>query len=175
MKFERKDILEIDFITNRDYDLFFDTINAEISSITNIKKSFLKKLIICSIELIQNNIIYNNKAVSRLELYSIADFFILDYIQTTNKLKFQNLANKIDNINKMDFDNIDLKIKENIEKPKFKSGSGNGLLTCRLKTKNQLYLELLDAKNENKYKFILRLKLDYYEKSNPSTSKNTFS
>ncbi|NLB86679.1 MAG: hypothetical protein GX793_06430, partial [Bacteroidales bacterium] len=84
-------------------------------------------------------------------------------------------CNKIDNINKMDFDNIDLKIKENIEKPKFKSGSGNGLLTCRLKTKNQLYLELLDAKNENKYKFILRLKLDYYEKSNPGTSKNTFS
>ncbi|HPL03725.1 MAG TPA: DUF6272 family protein [Bacteroidales bacterium] len=173
MKDSKYEILKIDFTSNSDYDLFFDIITNKINSIEDIEKSYRKKIIICAVELIQNNIIHNCKANSRVEISKTNDFIILDYIQSTDKQKYENLIKKIDLVNKMNFENISLKIKENIENSKSNLGSGNGLLTCRLKTKNFVNIKLIETNSENEYKFIIRLKFDCYESTNPSSGKNT--
>lgn len=170
MKILNHEILTIDFSSNSDYDSFFDIITNKINSIEDVEKPYLKKIIICAIELIQNNIIHNCKEVSRLEIYKKDNFIILDYVQSTDKQKFENLVKHIKFVNELNFENISLKIKGNIENTKSNLGSGNGLLTCRLKTKNFVNIKLLEAKSEDEYKFIIRLKIDYYENTNSSSS-----
>ena len=91
MKILNHEILTIDFSSNSDYDSFFDIITNKINSIEDIEKPYLKKIIICAIELIQNNIIHNCKEVSRLEIYKKDNFIILDYVQSTDKQKFESI------------------------------------------------------------------------------------
>ena len=94
-----------------------------------------KKIISCSIELIQNNLIHNNhRAIFKIKFDS--DYYYLEITESIKNEVFKNLISDISSINQMGLDEIKRRYIKNITK---KNGNtGNGFLYCRLKSSNTI-------------------------------------
>jgi hypothetical protein len=147
----------------RDFNLIIESV------IKNHKLDSGKKIVICSTELIQNNIIHNNSSPSIIEISTNYNSTIIEYSQTVIAEQFLKINSLIDTINNIDIITIKDKIKNNIMNDSKNSSCGNGLMICRLKSRNIINVQLIDnvsSENETYYYFKIQLKINNNDKDN---------
>lgn len=147
----------------RDFNLIIESV------IKNHKLDSGKKIVICSTELIQNNIIHNNSSPSIIEISSNYNSTIIEYSQTVIAEQFLKISSLIDTINNNDLITIKDKIKNNIMNDSNNSSCGNGLMICRLKSGNIINVQIINkvySENETYYYFKIQLKINNNDKDN---------
>ena len=139
------------------------------SGLKDLNKKQLKKILICSTELIQNNIIHNFSSPSIFEISKNNNSIIIEYSQIIDEVQFLKLDALINTINNIDLISIKDKIKNNITNNLKNVSCGNGLMTCRLKSENTINVQLINkvySENETYYNFKIQLKLNDNDKDN---------
>ena len=123
-------ILELCVSDKENNDNFADIID---KSLSQASKAIRKRIVSCAIELIQNNLIYNNKGEIIIEVFESEESYFLN---TSRKIDYEVakiLKNKISAINSTEREQLKKMFLENLDKNT--SGStGNGLILCRLKS-----------------------------------------
>lgn len=142
-------LLDINLITSSDYENFTSQVESSLSNITGKLK---KRIMICVIELIQNNIIHNMASAMSIRIFSINKKIKIESTQALSEEKLTKLKKHIDYINNMDLSTLDnirrsnLTNTENIQS----DSAGNGLITCRLKSTEIIDLKTNITKQKNK-------------------------
>jgi hypothetical protein len=166
MQSDEQILFKREFIRPDDYRDF----NLEIESLIKIHKlTSGKKIVICSTELIQNNIIHNNSSPSIIEISTNYNSTIIEYSQTVNEEQFLKINSLINTINNKDLITIKDLIKTNIMNDSKNSSCGNGLMICRLKSENIINVQLINkvsSGNETYYYFKIQLKINNNDKDN---------
>lgn len=129
-----KSILELCVSDKENNDDFADIID---KSLNQASKAIRKRIVSCAIELIQNNLIYNNKGEIIIEVFESEESYFLN---TARKIDYEGakiLKNKISAINSTEREQLKKIFLENLDKNT--SGStGNGLILCRLKSDDEI-------------------------------------
>ncbi len=135
-------IFELETLSENIANDFANLLITNLSSIYPI--SLKKKIIACSIELIQNNLIHNNQNASLKILENSYNYYI-NIIELIDKEHFEKLKQSINRINNSQTNILREKYLLNLSTNK--KNTGNGLLFCSLKSKNNIIIE-----NQNFYK-----------------------
>lgn len=113
-----------------------------------------KKIINCSIELIQNNIKHNTH-FSELSICEDKDFYTINITEQIEIKNYLKIKSKIDKINQFTLDGLQDIFKNNLTKNA--KNTGNGLIFCRLKSANPISIKNLKSdKNLNDIKISLK-------------------
>ena len=142
-------------LSPKDLDSFIEKASVKLSHI-NIK--LRKRLISCSIELIQNNFIHNQSELTLL-IIDKGNYYTIEITQMIDTLQYKNLKEHLDTINKMSQDELKEKHKNNLISNTLNS-TGNGLIFCRLKSENMINLSFVNDMNK------IALKFNKYENHN---------
>ena len=78
-------------------------------------KTMRKKIVVCSIELIQNNLKHNPEYTAKLSITENINEYVISIKETINKSKLENLKNKINEINKTEIDQLNQIYNQNLE------------------------------------------------------------
>ncbi len=104
--------------------------------------SLRKKILSCSIELIQNNLKHNTKpAIFRFVEHN--DYYKADITEALFEESFQKLCASIELINSQSINELKIKYQENLTKDS--TNTGNGLILCRLKSSDTINYRVLDS------------------------------
>ena len=143
-------IIELEVSINENSDAYLDILESKLS---NLKLSIKKRIIGCTIELIQNAFIHNNSDASLIITENEKEYR-LSISQFLKDEEFTNLDSKIKLINAYSETELKEKYLSNIKKTTDNNTThtGNGLIFCRLKSRNQIKFI---AENTNKYKTVL--------------------
>ena len=126
-----KTILSLHFSAESDCDNIVETLENQLQE---IDKPLRKKIISCTIELLQNNTIHNKG--NGIDI-SVTETDGCIRLNTTRKLDEKSaifLSNKIQEINNISTDNLKELFKRNLSAENLSQGTGNGLILCRLKS-----------------------------------------
>lgn len=103
-------------------------------TLTKLKnKTIAKRIVLCSIELIQNNIIHNNKS-SEILISETENTIILKLSQSIFVNDAQKILKIINSINQLSTDELKTIYKKNLAGDT--KTTGNGLISCRIKSEN---------------------------------------
>lgn len=105
-----------------------------------------KRIISCAIELIQNNLIHNSGEKIEVGLSENKDFYIL---QTERQVDYDTaceLEAKIAEINATDIELLKQRYKQNLANTSESTGTGNGLLQCKIKSRSNITIQLVENK-----------------------------
>lgn len=166
MQQENKIVLNYEFNLPDDYHNFNLIIESALKE-HNIVSA--KKILICSTELIQNNIIHNNLSPSKIEISTNYDTTIIEYSQIAVAENYFKIKSLIDTINNISILSIKEKIRNNIIKENRESSCGNGLMICRYKSGNNINVQLINkiiSGDETIYYFKIQLKINNNDKDN---------
>lgn len=166
MQQENKIVLNYEFNLPDDYHNFNLIIESALKE-HNIVSA--KKILICSTELIQNNIIHNNLSPSKIEISTNYDTTIIEYSQIAVAENYFKINSLIDTINNISILSIKEKIRNNIIKENRESSCGNGLMICRYKSGNNINVQLINkiiSGDETIYYFKIQLKINNNDKDN---------
>jgi hypothetical protein len=151
---KEKILVELDFGGKDDYIDFHIKIEEKIK---NLPLPLRKRIIACSTELIQNNFIHNNNMPMNFQIAATSKNILIRCLYHQANKKLIQLTDIIENINSFSF----LKLKElylnNLTSNTNGDTTGNGLIICKLKSKNNINIFI--DKHENN--FLLELKFDY--------------
>ncbi|PLX06605.1 MAG: hypothetical protein C0596_14890 [Marinilabiliales bacterium] len=104
-----------------------------------------KKIVVCSIELIQNNLKHNPEYTAKLSITENINEYVISIKETINKSKLENLKNKINEINKTEIDQLNQIYNQNLENNQI--NTGNGLVLCKLKSTKNIYIYYSETSN----------------------------
>lgn len=124
--------LDFDYFKNKDN---FNTILE--NKLENFKKNLKKKILICATELIQNNFIHNDFKNISLEIKKRETSYILIVEQIVENEKSLKILQKIVEINKKNIDELKEIYKNNLQNSCL-DNVGNGLIICKIKSKNNI-------------------------------------
>lgn len=109
------------------------------SQLAEIEKPLRKRIVSCTIELIQNNIIHNNGTEIVVKAYESNDQITLNTYRKLNDSNALILRNKILDINNKSIIQLKELFKQNLNNESATQGTGNGLILCRLKSDSDIY------------------------------------
>ncbi len=118
-----------------------------IENLSNISpKTLRKRIISCCIELIQNNLKHNHD-IANLSISESQTSFIVVISEKNNYDAIELLQTKIEHINKTSICNLRENFTKNLEKET--KNTGNGLISCRLKSSNIIKFEYKKVDEDN--------------------------
>lgn len=153
---------------NTNIDLFFpenkdNYINLIEKGLVYCPELIRKKILICSTEIIQNNIIHNKNRFTNsyfsINFTRINNKFYTNYTQILEKKTAKILIEKIDLVNSKSLEELK-EIYENNILEENNNSAGNGLITCKLKSKNSIIhtgIEEVEVQNINSVFFNITL------------------
>ena len=109
------------------------------NQLAEIEKPLRKRIVSCTIELIQNNIIHNNGTEIVVKAYESNDQITLNTYRKLNHSSTIILHNKILDINNKSIIQLKELFKQNLNNESATQGTGNGLILCRLKSDSDIY------------------------------------
>lgn len=136
-----KAILSLHISAESDCENIVETLESQLQK---IDKPLRKRIISCTIELLQNNIIHNKGNGMEISVTESADCVKLN---TTRKLDIKSinfLNYKIQEINNISIDNLKELFKKNLSSENLEQGTGNGLILCRLKSDSDIETKFSD-------------------------------
>lgn len=141
----------IDFFFPENLDNYTDLLNRGIEY---CPESIRKKILICSTEIIQNNIIHNeninNNSYFSINFQRINQKFLSTYTHLLSKKSAITILEKIDFINSKTIEELQTIYQLNLINPSLNNSVGNGLITCKLKSKNNIiHTEISEIEEQN--------------------------
>ena len=114
------------------------------SQLQEIDKPLRKRIISCTIELLQNNTIHNKGNGINISIIKTDDCIKLNTTRKLNEKSAKFLNNKIREINNISTDNLNELFKKNLGAENLEQGTGNGLILCRLKSESDIETKFLE-------------------------------
>ena len=148
-KFKEKILIIINNNADANISNIIDTIEQTIHKLDN--KTITKKIMSCSIELIQNNAIHNKNNPSEIIIIETENTIDLKVSQSLLDDDAQKILRIIKSINKKNIEELKHLYRQNLIGDQEKTG--NGLISCRLKSEN--IIEFSNA-NSNLYEITLK-------------------
>lgn len=130
---KQKEQILANFSINADTNISIIIEDIERTLTKSINKTIAKRIVLCSIELIQNNIIHNNKS-SEILISETENTINLKLSQTIFIDDAQKILKIINSINKLNTDELKNIYRTNLAGDK--KTTGNGLISCRIKSDN---------------------------------------
>lgn len=119
--------------------------NILISTLDIFPKRLMKKIIICSTEIIQNNILHNTNHKLSLSIHENDSLIITMFDFFVNNDIYNSIKAKIDTINSLSIQKLQTIYKYNLQNTnQISTGANNGLVLCRLKSNNYIELQIKD-------------------------------
>ncbi len=111
------------------------------NNLQGIDKSVRKRIILCTIELIQNNLIYNQNEAIQI---SIIENSCEIQLQTKRKIlqsEAENLIKKIVEVNSYNNQFLKDLYLENLKSENANTSTGNGLIVCKYKSDGDIFAD----------------------------------
>ncbi|MDR2010624.1 MAG: DUF6272 family protein [Bacteroidales bacterium] len=155
MTSKEKILLDLTFKENNDYSDFHLVISEKLK---HLELSLRKKIIICSVELIQNNHKHNNGEM-KIEIYAENENIFIESCQKVSDEKLLLIKNIIEKINTLSVPELKKLYRNNLTGCKENISTGNGLIICKLKSLNNIYIDTIKDKGINN--LFIKLKFNY--------------
>ncbi|MBN2776355.1 MAG: hypothetical protein JXR36_01855 [Bacteroidales bacterium] len=150
MSEQKEQILLITGInTDTNIDVLIETIEKTLHKFNN--KTITKRILACSIELIQNNIIHNKNKPSEIIISETEDTIDLKISQSILFYDAQNILKIINSINQNNIEALKIIYRQNLSGEE--KTTGNGLIICRIKSENKIKF---NCTNSDLYEIILK-------------------
>ncbi len=114
------------------------------SKLQEIDKPLRKRIISCTIELLQNNTIHNKGNIIDISVSETDNCIRLNTARKLDEKSANFLNNKIQEINNISIDNLKELFKKNLSAENLIQGTGNGLILCRLKSDSDIETKFSD-------------------------------
>ena len=144
----------LNFTNKEDYNNFNIILEEKLKNLNILN---YKKILICSIELIQNNFIHNNNNKLKLTIYRSSNNIFIETEQYFTQEIANKIINKISKINSKTMSELKEMYQKNVITPNLSQSVGNGFITCKLKSKNNIETQIA---KENNQKMIIKLKFE---------------
>jgi hypothetical protein len=126
-----------------------ETIERTLSELDH--KTIAKRILACSIELIQNNHIHNKNKPAEIIISETENNICLKVSQSLLDDDAQKILKIINSINQKNIEELKIIYRQNLTGDK--NTTGNGLVSCRLKSKNTIKF---NCTNSDLYEIILK-------------------
>lgn len=136
-----KTILSLHFSAGSDCENIVETLENKLQG---IDKPLRKRIISCTIELLQNNTIHNHSNGIDISVIESNDCIKLKTARKLDEISANYLNNKIQEINNISVVNLKVLFKKNLSSENLEQGTGNGLILCRLKSDTDIESKLSD-------------------------------
>lgn len=138
-----------------DYRDFHTSIN---KALENLGTTLRKKLLLCSIELIQNNLIHNTNRTLEYSLFEDGQEYVVQTCFHTDLLHYRRLSSFVGSVNSLTEAELGERYLTNLQKPITSDATPthNGFLLCRRKSGHAIGLIHNDLGDEIEVKLILK-------------------
>lgn len=150
---EIKILIDRTFRSAEDYENIIAILDPAISLVPSPLK---KKVLICCTELIQNNHIHNPENEISLLIFTVSNLLKVEATQIVPENVLNSISEKIKKLNALSIEDLTLLYRKNLTSTETISlggqkTTGNGLITCRLKSQNPLKLILINSNQNIEY------------------------
>ena len=108
------------------------------NSLSGLDIKVRKRIIICCIELIQNNLKYNQAESINIEISRQGNKLTVNTFRKISPSEAAELITRIKSINESEVSELQVKYQSNICKEISSESTGNGLIICKLKSSNDI-------------------------------------
>ncbi len=136
-----KTILSLHISAGSDCENIVETLESKLQE---IDKPLRKRIISCTIELLQNNTIHNKGNIIDISVSETDNCIRLNTARKLDEKSANFLNNKIQEINNISIDNLKELFKKNLSAENLIQGTGNGLILCRLKSDSDIETKFSD-------------------------------
>ena len=137
----RKTILSLHFSAGIECENIVETLESQLQE---IDKPLRKRIISCTIELLQNNTIHNKSNGIDISVIESNDCIKLKTARKLDEISANYLNSKIQEINNISIVNLKELFKKNLSAENLEQGTGNGLILCRLKSDSNIETKFSD-------------------------------
>lgn len=160
---EIKILIDRTFSTAEDYENLIAILDPAISLVPS---AFKKKVLICCTELIQNNHIHNPGTEISLLIFTVGHLLKIEATQIVTENVLNLISEKIKKLNALSIEELTLLYRENLTtsetiRHQGQQTTGNGLITCRLKSQNPLQLILINSNQNTEYRKQIMISLTF--------------
>ncbi|MDD2385583.1 MAG: DUF6272 family protein [Bacteroidales bacterium] len=133
MKHEEKILCYYETTQNADAGAFVALVSEQLS---NLKTKIKKRIILSAVELLQNNLIYNNKNAAIFQVIETTSDYIVEIKQAMETAMIENIIKQLKNINEIEVVDLQGIYQKNLSTTS--NSTGNGHVFCRIKSENPI-------------------------------------